>query len=798
MYSDYLKRFASISSMDLVCDARLDYATGCGTIQGKQISPLQDILTGISTRVPPEQTPFSMRFCLDNNWILRKDESGVYHVYNILNQYIGEIEIARVLNTMGIIDPQLAVQPTTSGTTPAIHTVCTVGYSEVLNKWAVWGFGSMQTADSFEQACEYSGLNSTVSLRSTMELKAKLLNMINYSDYLNIHDQKSTTPNPYFADYEPTPSVNIGGADYNNSKGLDGSHENSCKRYTSCVDEAVPTGLMGSENNIESPENSINTKYVGPVGIISGEHRQHNVYGPSRKAKSAMPQSGDHRQHNIPKVNANPGAYRPRVEGHASESATKENVLAYDWYRYAPASGRSKHFRDHHKTYDLSIEAKEVFGVLLTKTGYNLLMADNTAIKFKMTMKEVDTLIKNSKPFKGKIDGISLALKIKAEADEVTSGKTVIVKHGDFEKPKYEGNVYLGIIQASQFKDDMTVLISDSERSLAANLKKRVLELKAAVPSAIIVQLAATNPFVQRVIAKPNQRFKRAVVDSAIKGHNIRNLTFTSKMQQYTQKPKQPSVGFKRNVPLFSGVAKEVMVEIKKGFIQGYFSSEFKPASLKKTSVTLDSDPLIHSSIIESADKPIRMTLCCQNTSPLFVQEAKYTIERVQEVYGNHIRGKVSTVEINGAFYTMVVLALYFKKRPDEVTKRCRKLYDMVNNNFQAESIRNRLNKITETTADIDRQLRRGDEGLTLLEQAALSQRREALERMQKELEEATSDYLVMNAPVYAIKSGQSFITVEVVDVDIAEGRIFVRAVRGKNEKEITEKLWTYSGKSII
>lgn len=86
-----------------------------------------------------------------------------------------------------------------------------------------------------------------------------------------------------------------------------------------------------------------------------------------------------------------------------SLSAKIKDVTKYDWYRFT--GQRQARFYNHHKTYDLDLANKEVYGVRIARGFVGLVPQDALDVEFKLSFDEFEKLVKRSVGFGGKIDG---------------------------------------------------------------------------------------------------------------------------------------------------------------------------------------------------------------------------------------------------------------------------------------------------------------------------------------------------------------------------------------------------------
>lgn len=760
--------------------------------------------------------PECVERCVQNNWRVIGTANGDIHVYNALQEYIGPLRDAVILLKMGILSPRSATAFLDTQEYPT-HFYCTIGYSEVLGRAVCWSGGDFFTASSLEEAAKHSCQNSVISFRDTMAMRDKVCNFWKLSNKPAVVSETK----------EPDSGLNtIYGeiiSDIKNKlspKAETFSLEPECPTADECgtgAKEPVTVGV-DLEGNKESESGIIGDNSGAGMGSItvvhgkrSGEHRQHRTVSPSRIDRSVMPQSGDHKQHNIPKLNPNPGYRMPMVEM-GSESSAKNNPLAYTWHRFNPASGRAKNFPNAHRHYELRLEANDVYGYREGRgdTVY-LVDKEDISIEFKLTKKELAALLKVSKPFKGKIAGKPVTAIKKAEA--APAAKSEKAKPSN-EQPK---EIYVGLFQSSIHVEEYDLIFDVNRKNLLADIEERASNIKQSVPRAIIVKLPTNHPLV-----KPNLSIKRPRVLKNMADHLIRKadskpqiVNFSKRLQQYSMKPRTPKVGgLQPKEPVYSGNEHAVLLEIRNAILHGHYSVEFRPASISKGAIKfLDASNAADIKNFGVLRNPDRLVLAVNNVSPLFKAEAEAVVSRIQRDYpkvlvkrggkpieDSVIRHTVKTMTFGDEDYQVLIIALRLPKRGESDVVRSKKLHDLTKNMNRVESMTALLKSIDDGQTKINNLAKRmeTDKDPDLRKQLAILMASQ--EDRAKAANELSKTTLVLNAPIYSIQKGKSWLTVEVVDYDIYKGTVTVRQVRGgnRNKEEVTS-LWTFAGhKQVI
>lgn len=828
-----LKQFINtLDSISFPLSCSLDFATGTLEISGKQYTA---DLSGYK-RLTSESISNGyfcnddfVRDCEARGW-KTVDHNGILYAYTVTGECIGDEMLCRKLIAMDIVDPCLADAGVGTKEFDK-HRMCTVGFSRALGNWVTWCNGDFMSASSREEACKYSCLNSKVSMRSTMDLKAFLLNCLrgHYRSSGEIMREPTREESHVPGDQDET-------------------HIPEGKDFSSLFGDMFNLTLRESEG---APER---TTVPAPIGRRTGEHRQHNIHVSRRNRISAMPQSGDHRQHNLHGINENPGYRMPMVEMSAEASALDPlDTTNYTWYRFTGARNRNIPTSNQH--YDLIFEPNDIYGLRQIRGGAYTIMTLESVKRsqlFRVEESVVNKLLKFLKPYRGKIrikGAVQTTAPVQPSISDVKPPKprdtTVKIKHEDKIKPSVIreesardllklDQIFVGFFQPSIFEDRYRVLFSSDEKHLVDLLTSNVTELKNVVPVAFTLPISTKHPFVKANIQQKRFMMDKRVADRFMnQGENkARRITFSKKMDQFSRKPKEPhNVDYVPKAVVLPGNDVDVLVEIRNAISTGYFSAEFSPAIVHNNKlIEIPNKHEINKFDMDTGilQKPARLVLACDNTSPLFLKEAELTALRIARSIGpmrtqiKQIKAKTPDSDELREF-TVLILALDFDKVKIADIKRAKRLYELTRTTDRVSAslpvvkeISTCLTRIQETEREIGSSETREKRDNARIdadnaakhtnnphvsyepERVVLRQKLARLikerEDLAKQLEKAYSSTLVLNAPIYAIKVGNTWLAVEVVDYDIHKGTVTVRQIRGGNRKtqEVTE-LWLYS-----
>lgn len=746
---------------------------------------------------------------------------------NSFGQLIGRYPVAQILYDLDVRSPRVVHDRDTG---QPIHTVCSFGFSYKLGLWLCWGFDGFMSALTESEAEEYSRMNSMVSMRDTMRLKKAMFLLCNAMEIENIKhvvnkviEKHCGTDGPVSVPvteiYGTTPSVKHDIQQMANEFGqisdnpcdsavAEGVNQELCLESTVNEAKSNPSDVPESESTQTKTSHFANNTSF-PYGVRSGEHQQHLVTRrPSANLNRGGPRTGEHRQHHVI----------------VSQSAA---VKEYTVVRYKPANGRAKHLRNHHAQYEMSLEANEVFGYRRgIRNVMYLIDLQEPKVEFKLTERELDLLLKSCVPYKGKVPaGIKvvspakeLAIAVKTDAKrkvpespkqqslraavEGKGQKTVKEANKDIKSKAKEvkklqifgktSNVQVGLVQTSAFVDEYSVLLANTAKELDFLVKAELKRKNStAIPMYKTFVLKGSDSLVVNAQKQQYPVLAKAVGDSIANKNQAKSVMLTQSMEKFSVRPKQPATGYKLKQPIYTGNETSVLLEIAKAINEGFFSAEFKPHFVKDGKLV----PAGAEHVVIS--NPPRIVLASANNSPLFMQEAKNTVDRIRRAYGNFFRGKVTERVSDGKEYAVIVLGLILPEREPKAIERSRLIHTMVQNMDKIGDVKasiDELNHLTQQIKDATVKAQGASPGSP--DAVKLGSLIDRQSKLANELTEAlSSDALIMNAPVYSIRKGKVWLTVEVVDYNIHDGTLTVRQVRGGNkDKEVVSDLWIYGG----
>lgn len=641
--------------------------------------------------------------------------------------------------------------------------VCSKGYSKLLGKEISWGF-----ADSSSQ--------EILQFRNADAIKTFVDGMVDLVSYIPKDVPASTDCSPV-SQVEPLDTVPAAE-----------SFEDGLPK---------PIGIQGS-----APSPRIN-RYV------SGEHRQHD---PKRLEGNfpKYPGGGEHIQHTNREVPM-------------SLSATVRSETDYQWFKYVPASGRAKNFNNHHRSLDLSLEANDVYGVREGRGDIRYVVdRSDLSVEFKLTEREVTLLQKSSKSFTPKtvkaVQGDQVAARRASRQDN--KGSTAVVKP-DLKvapvkaakvkvapAPKKIGpneTVFVAFVQTAAHASDYNLYMHTNMKQLQNEIQNVLNSVESAIPSAIVIETTGADKLVAAYWGKKariSKQLATALFNKALKKPVV--LKFTSHpMHLFTTMPKQPKIGYKLTEPVYSGNEVHVLDEVARAIESGYFSVEFRPASVTKTSVKFRPKDIAGKlEGVVSSGVP-RLLLACANPAPQFKKEAEATIERIKRGFGpyaKYIKGKVFASTIDGTPYTIAVIGLVMPTRESEDVKRSRHIHEMVKRTSNIVNLGSMLDEINRLDSELATLKKKVGGFGTEADKMRVSAMTTALKQTkQRVVDSLKDDPLVMNSPIYSVKIGKTWLSVEVIDHDIPEGTVTVRQVRGGNRKPmIVKELWLFDGQRQV
>lgn len=643
--------------------------------------------------------------------------------------------------------------------------VCSKGFSKVLGKEICWGF----TDGKFEEVLQF---------RNADAIKSFVDGMVDLVAYL-----------PKESASEPIPTC----GPETQLEPLDQTPE------AQSFENGLPNPI-GIKGEAPSPRRTRN---------VSGEHRQHD---PKRLQGSfpKYPGGGEHIQHTNRDVPL-------------SLSAAARSETDYEWFKYVPTSGRAKNFNNHHRSLDLSLEPNDVYGVRTGRGGiFYVVDRSDLSIEFKLSEREVTLLQKSSKTFKPKsvkaVKADQVAAKRASQQDN--KGSSAVVKPDLSVKPVAakkvkvaaapkkldpKQTVFVGFVQTSAHAQEYNLFMHVDKKQLQNEIQNVLNSVEGAIPSAIVLETTGADKLVVANWGKKariSKQLATVLFNKALKKPVV--MKFTSHpLHLFTTMPKQPKVGLKLTEPVYSGNELHILDEIARGIEKGYFSVEFRPASVSKTAVRFR-NPQVSGTLegVVSNGVP-RLLLACANPAPQYKKEAEATIERIKRgmgLYGKYVKGKVMQSTIDGVAYTIAIVGLVMPQRETNDIKRSRHIHEMVKRTSNVVNLGSMLDEINRLTSELDTiQKKIGGFGTEADKMRAKSIDKAMKDAKQRVVDSLKDDPLVMNSPIYSIRVGNAWLSVEVIDYDIPEGTVTVRQVRAGNRKPMEVKeLWLFDGQRQV
>lgn len=728
--------------LGLVSVSSVDCSSGVGSIGGQTIAP---------------STAKQVTMSDGTNYFFDGSGTGVY--YNLNRQYIGTLPVVNMLKFLDMIDVQCIEG----------DYVCSVGYSRKQQDWAHWSMFGLTFHKTIEEACAFGRM---VKGKEFMCNSAK-------PDFDNLFAQNILT-SPAFVDLlgrcgriekpinvEPEPEIlpledqaekfrerdtsldSIFGDMFGNLFGQGDISDNMDLISDDTDEDDALVALFKNAKPIVSapPVRSIGGPYHSDHGKISGEHRQHNVES-QKTVFNNRRQSGDHIQHGVPTDSRPQDPYKANMNrtkisgehiqhGHPNppnlqavsssdlKSLSADSPQQYFWVRYSPANGRSKHFKTHHAVHEMSVDANDIFGWRALRTGdIHVVFPDHLKFKFKLTQKELDGLLAQSKPYRGKVMGEVIAPKA-VPAPKTATVKQLTPKEKREEaqrkaieeaatkklEPKIKTSVmnaegkidlgrlhqtealhrdttYVGFFQTSVFVQDYNVYIDDDKEDLEDELRDQMRRSKQGVPVAYLLKVKTTLDWVKRLFSVNHPKLHKNIVERLLATHKHDTIETGINTEQFKEKPDQPKANkFKRSEPIYYGNSLAVLNEIKSAIIEGYFTKGFQIAQITgKSNINIDNkaaaaDPMFGLTAV--GDDDYMLVLAAKNSNPWYQQEADDIQGRLERTYGPALKCTTKVANTSsGQGITFVTIRLALAKRSDADLARSRKLHQLVKNSL--------------------------------------------------------------------------------------------------------------------
>lgn len=689
------------------------------------------------------------------------EDTGVY--YTIDRNYIGTKPVLAVLQLLDVIEPELA---------QAEDVVCSVGYSRFLESWVHWSMHGLSIHRCREDAAEFGKMLGEFNINLDFEYNVDKLfaqrfltspSMTRILETIATRLQNPTVTETQTVDPEIKEICDQEEATpmWRRVEALRQRRAETPEQF----DEVIRRARLPA-----APENEVFNEMFGdlvslfeqksapqPVqvrtaggpyhsdhGKISGEHKQHNVDS-NKSVFNNRRQSGDHIQHGVPTdakptIPTKPQMNRSKIsgehiqQGHPNpptlyvtsselKSESSDTVHDYIWMRYSPANGRSRHFNNHHRQHEMSLDMNEVFGYRAVRGGeFYVVFEDNRNIKFKLSAKEMESVLKVCKPFRGKIEGQvvqrkevplpklstdrPLTPKEKQKLAELEAAKkkvepklknSVIGGDGKIdlsrvsrEETLSRDTTYVGFFQSSAFADDFDVFMDDDKEDLEDELLDAMRRTKNGIPVSYVMKVKTTLPWVRSLLGTSGKmRLHTQVAQRILATQKHEKLEAGINIEHFKERPEQPNSGkFKRKEPLYYGNSFAVLSEVKQAILSGHFTKAFRITQITgKSSINIDNklaaqDPSFGIVSNDPSNDDFMLVLAAQNDNPLYQHEAEEIQGRLARVYGPALKSIVKHTKTsqNGSGVLFVVIKLNLARRPDVDIARSRKLHELVKN----------------------------------------------------------------------------------------------------------------------
>jgi hypothetical protein len=131
-----------------------------------------------------------------------------------------------------------------------------------------------------------------------------------------------------------------------------------------------------------------------------------------------------------------------------STSAVKRTPKDYEWYRFFGA--RPVLIDDGHRSYDITIESHDLFGVRSGREKIYIVHADDPTIEFTVSKVRLTNLLKKCKGYDGKVGRYKVSA---GEYGALNKPKNTLITKPSVEQPKPATTIPVNIPTMSKFED---------------------------------------------------------------------------------------------------------------------------------------------------------------------------------------------------------------------------------------------------------------------------------------------------------------------------------------------------------
>jgi hypothetical protein len=756
------KLLSSLVSTSTNVDCRVDYGRGIVSI-ASSVFELKPVLEAKTDENHIE------------GFICRKFGDSIAY-FNHCNKLVGDARIARSLAALGIQSPEIATE-ILDDKSYMPHVICTVGYSKAKGKWASWNATDINFHNDRESAAIYACKNPIVD--TTTDALCEALVQPAYQNAIGNPVVDTNGLSEIYGD----PFAGLFDRVYNHvNKPF--AVESAPSNDTSGADSA---GLTGSTT-------------FPSIGIRSGEHRQHNIYNFNKSRLDRIPNgSGEQRQHNVPYINRNPGYTAPMVEISTSAAGPGD----YSWFRVQEGTP-DRLFDDHNRSYELNLAAKDVFGVRKGRTNiYYVVDKSDPDLLFKLSEKEVTEILRTAKPYRGSVNNVKAGPtdpKLLELLEPVSGLRTDVP-----ENVADVGN-FAAFYQPSAFSRDMSIVFGKTRQDVLTKVED-ALKTQQGVPLAFPFNTTKVSGDLQKALVaykgKVRVTIAPAIVKKWVADNSIEQVSFTSDFTKHSVKPRDFKTGF-RNVlkkekrfsfvPIFKGNESAILNEVRNAIIAGYYTQEFRPCVIIGDTLSFN---------IKPDAKLSRLYLASEMVTPLFEKEADDIGVRLSREYGPFLQTTVHKKFVAGKNRIIVSIGARLPKASDAVAARSAKIYELTKYLYEGKttvSLGDTIARMEALQNQMDKEiaLHKDDGGSTTAADIkkfsrTVSDLDAKIKNITKDLDAEARSRIILDAPLYAVKIGNAWVTVSVIDVIYVNGSLVVKQVRAGNPKPFnTTELYTF------
>tara|TARA_B100000214_G_scaffold10058_1_gene7324 strand:- start:104793 stop:107204 length:2412 start_codon:yes stop_codon:yes gene_type:complete len=454
--------------------------------------------------------------------------------------------------------------------------------------------------------------------------------------------------------------------------------------------------------------------------------------------------------------------------GLLSESAKKLVYTKYAWYKYVGKTNRR--YRDHHPEFETTISTGEIFGIRLDKDGVHL-VEDHDGEEFVLSEREAQLLIKNSKGFAGRRAGVKL-LKGNGAIDQVVRRgvksltqmrtETVEVKPKTSTK-RTKDPVFVAFFRHDANDPKYAFMWDTTEKDLRQRLDRFMPRFANLASSATIVKYSSDKASFLEKSNKNNLGYLVGPVVTAVRkeGRKVKDGYLPKGVTLYDETVEVPAYkdDWEPSAFVYPGNETSIMKELRKAIV----------VDKALTGIFTKETAKLDQRIGKTKSGKAAFVLVTDTVNKKFIEEAENFTRRLERLYGNALGAKMDLMAETSAPRISVTIATRMKPYPKEKTARCHALKKISQNIEVKSAITSKVSSLIEELRELERSTGKA---------ALVTQKRNQLNRLSREYSKRNT--LLIQTPIYTIKQGRAFVPVEVTGIDVENGEILYRLVRGR------------------